>query len=132
MKSYKILVADDETSIRTMLEMILSADGHEVISVSDGRETLEYLKNNTPDAILLDVRMPDISGLEICSRVKRVSRLKNVPVILLTAMDDQQTQREAKLARADGIIYKPLSGKNLRTRVRSIIEGTAQGFEPEP
>ncbi|AFZ66366.1 response regulator [Deinococcus peraridilitoris] len=119
---YTILVADDESAIRTMLEVILSADGHDVVPLGDGKAVLEYLKDYTPDAMLLDVKMPFVDGYEICSRVKRVKRLAHVPVVLLTAFDDDQTRDHAKLVGADDLIYKPLSGKNLRGRVAQLIE----------
>ncbi|MBB6098177.1 DNA-binding response OmpR family regulator [Deinobacterium chartae] len=102
--------------------MILSADGHEVIGVSDGKAALDYLKDHTPDAMLLDVQMPLIDGFDICSRVKRVARLREIPVILLTGFDDDQTRERAQQVKADDLIYKPLSGKNLRARIRSVIE----------
>jgi len=121
---YTILVADDETAVRTMLEVILSADGHNVVTVSDGKAALEYLKTSTPDAMLLDVRMPFLDGYEICSRVKRIARLARVPVMLLTAFDDASTHDQAKLAGADDVIFKPLSGKNLRGRVTQLIEAS--------
>ena len=119
---YTILVADDEPAIRTMLEVILSADGHEVTTVPDGRAVLEYLRDHTPDAMLLDVQMPFIDGFEICSRVKRVKRLRHSPVLLLTGFDSATTRDTAKLVGADDIVYKPLSGKNLRARITQLIE----------
>lgn len=119
---YTILVADDEPAIRTMLEVILSADGHEIVGVSDGKAALEYLKSHTPDAMLLDVKMPFLDGYEICSRVKRIKRLSAVPVMLLTGFDDEQTRDHAKMVGADDIVYKPLSGKNLRGRIAQMVE----------
>ncbi|KEF35040.1 response regulator [Deinococcus sp. RL] len=120
--AYTILVADDEPAIRTMLEVILSADGHEIVTVPDGKAALDYLREHTPDALLLDVTMPQMDGFEVCSRVKRVKRLKHAPVLLLTALDDDRTRDQAKLVGADDLVYKPLSGKNLRSRVKQLIE----------
>ncbi len=120
---YTILVADDEPAIRTMLEVILSADGHEIIAVEDGKAALEYLKGHTPDAILLDAHMPLVNGFEVCSRVKRIRRLSHVAVMLITGQTDDQVRDHAKLVGADDVVYKPLSGKNLRGRVASLIEG---------
>lgn len=119
---YTILVVDDEPAIRTMLEVILSADGHRIVTMNDGRAALEYLRDNTPDAMLLDVKMPHMDGFEICSRVKRISRLKHTPVLLLTAFDDDHTRDHARMVGADDVVYKPLSGKNLRGRVTQLIE----------
>ncbi|WP_027460779.1 response regulator [Deinococcus murrayi] len=120
--AYTILVADDEPAIRTMLEVILSADGHEIVTVPDGKAALDYLREHTPDALLLDVTMPQMDGFEVCSRVKRVKRLRGAPVLLLTALDDDRTRDQAKLVGADDLVYKPLSGKNLRSRVKQLIE----------
>ncbi|MPY65791.1 response regulator [Deinococcus sp. SDU3-2] len=120
--AYTILVADDEPAIRTMLEVILSADGHEIVTVPDGKAALDYLRDHTPDALLLDVTMPQMDGFEVCSRVKRVRRLKGAPVLLLTALDDDRTRDQARLVGADDLVYKPLSGKNLRSRVKQLIE----------
>ncbi|PYE55882.1 response regulator [Deinococcus yavapaiensis] len=120
---YTILVADDEPAIRTMLEVILSADGHDIVSVGDGKAALEYLRGHTPDAMLLDANMPFVNGFEICSRVKRIRRLSHVPVMLISAQTDDQLRDHAKLVGADDVVYKPLSGKNLRGRVASLIEG---------
>ena len=119
--SHTILVADDEPAIRTMLEVILSADGHEIVAVADGKTALEYLQTHTPDVMLLDINMPYMDGFEICSRVKRIKRLRNTPVVLLTALDDDQTRDHAKLVGADDIVSKPLSGKNLRGRITHLI-----------
>lgn len=66
--------------------------------------------------------MPHMDGFEICSRVKRVRRLQQTPVLLLTAQDDDQTRDHAKLVGADDIVYKPLSGKNLRARITQLIQ----------
>lgn len=118
----QILIADDSESIRSLLEMILTAESHEVTQVSDGREALNHLKDHTPDLIILDITMPFIDGLEVCSRIKRVSRLKATPVIILTAHTDKDTQKKAKLVGADVLIHKPLSGKNFRTTILEMLE----------
>ena len=125
--AYTILVADDEPAIRTRLEVILSADGHEIIAVSDGKLALEYLQEHTPDAMLLDVKMPFIDGFEICSRVKRIKRLRNTPVLLLTGLDDDQTRDQAKMVNADDLVHKPVSGKQLRVKVAQLIEARQGG-----
>lgn len=120
--AYTILVADDEAAIRTMLEVILSVDGHEIVAVADGKQALEYLQTHTPDAMLLDVQMPFITGFEICSRVKRIKRFKQVPVLLLTGMDDDHTRDQARMVNADELVHKPVSGKLLRSRVAALVE----------
>jgi CheY-like chemotaxis protein len=122
-----VLVADDIEGQRRVLEMLLSVDGYEVVTVDDGKEALEYLKENTPDIAILDVKMPHLSGIEVCDRMKRTPRLRDVPVIVLTALRDDHTLGQARLALADRIIYKPLEGKDFRATVRELLaSGSAE------
>lgn len=121
MAGARILVADDTEGQRMLLEMLLSADGHEVHLVSDGREALEYLKTETPDLAILDVAMPHITGVDVCHRMKRVPRLKHVPVIILTALNDQSTREMARMAHADAVVNKPLEGKDFRATVKDVL-----------
>lgn len=120
-KTATILVAEDMAGQRLVLEMLLSADGYDVVAVEDGREALEYLKENTPDLAILDVNMPFVTGTEVCSRMKRIQRLKEVPVIILTALREEQVLREARAASADEVIPKPLEGKDFRQVVRDLL-----------
>ena len=123
-----ILVADDDEGHRTLVDMLLTLDGHEVVTVGDGREALDYLKDNTPDLAILDVHMPQVDGIDVCQRMRQVSRLKNVPVIILTAMRDEKTQTLAKMAKADMVVPKPLEGKDFRAIVtRVMAEGHPSG-----
>jgi CheY-like chemotaxis protein len=117
-----ILVADDEPAIRNLLEMILGAEGHTVVTVPDGKEALAYLKDNTPDLIVLDVNMPFLSGIDVCSRIKRIKRFQHTPVVILTAMNDQRTRDEAKGVKVDLFVNKPLTGKNFRKTVQDLLE----------
>jgi CheY-like chemotaxis protein len=117
----RILVADDIEGQRLVLDMLLGSDGHNVDSVADGREALDYLKTNTPDLVILDVAMPFISGIDICHRMKRIPRLRDVPVIILTALKDESTLAMARDAKADVIVVKPLEGKDFRATVRDLL-----------
>jgi len=121
-----ILVADDQESFTKVVEMLVSVDGHEVVRVSDGREALEWLKDNTPDLAILDVAMPHLSGIEVCDRMKRVGRLKDVPVMILTGLRDDNTRDMARHAKADALVVKPLEGKDFRALVRRMIAGEKQ------
>lgn len=121
-KKVSILVAEDLAGQRMVLDMLLSVEGYDVHLVEDGAEALEYLKEHTPDLAILDVRMPRLGGLEVCARMKRVSRLKDVPVLILTAMKDAATLEASRLVAADGILYKPLEGKDFRETIKSLLE----------
>lgn len=117
-----ILIADDQSGQRVVLDMLLSLDGYEVVAMQDGRETLAYLQNNTPDLLILDIAMPGMTGIEVCSRVKRIRRFNHVPIIILTAIKDEKILTEAKLARADKVILKPLEGKDFRDLVKDLLQ----------
>ncbi|MEJ2356547.1 MAG: response regulator [Deinococcales bacterium] len=117
----RILVADDDEGQRLVLDMLLTADGHTVDAVEDGREALDYLKETTPDLVILDVSMPGMSGIDICHRLKRIPRLQHVPVVILTALTDERTREMARVARADVIVNKPLEGKDFRATVRDLL-----------
>lgn len=112
-----------------VLDMLLSADGYVVHTVADGREALAYLREHTPDLAILDVNMPHVSGIDVCDRMKRVPRLKDVPVIILTVMKDERTGQMARLAKADRVIIKPLEGKDFRATVRELLAAAGPDAE---
>jgi len=128
-KPATILIADDIAGQRMVLDMLLSIDGYEVHMVEDGLAALDFLKYHTPDLVILDVVMPNLGGLEVCGRMKRVSRLKDVPVIILTAHRDDHVVAEAKYVKADALIYKPLEGKDLRLKVRELLANRSLAVE---
>jgi len=105
-----------------ILDMLLSVDGYDVFMVEDGKAALDYLKDNTPDLAILDLKMPHAGGFEVCGRMKRVSRLKDVPVMILTAHRDENTLDEARFVHADAVVFKPLEGKNFRETVKNLLE----------
>jgi DNA-binding response OmpR family regulator len=128
MAAATILIADDEEGHRSLLEMLLTLDGHEIVAVANGKDALAYLKEHTPDLAILDVHMPDVNGIDLCQRMRRVSRLRDVPVIILTALRDEKTQTMAKMAKADLLITKPLEGKDFRATVTKVM---SEGRTPD-
>lgn len=127
MAASTVLIADDDAGHRSVLDMLLSLDGHEVVAVGNGREALEWLREHTPDVAILDVNMPHVGGIDVCDRMRKVSRLRSVPVIILTALRDERTRTLAKMAKADLVVAKPLEGKDFRATVSQLIAG---GREP--
>lgn len=126
-KSKKTIVAaDDQAGQRMLLDVVLSVE-YDLVLLEDGLEVLEYLKNNTaPDLIILDVEMPKINGLDICSRIKQVGRLKETPVLIVTGDERYETKLLAKLSKADRLIYKPLSGKDFSSIVSNLLNKVPQ------
>ena len=116
-----ILVVDDEGSCRRLLTALLQNDGYEVLATSSAQEALERLQDRRPDLILTDGMMPKISGFELAARLKADSRYANLPIIVVTALDDRETRLRALEAGVDDFLGKPIDRAELRVRVRNIL-----------
>ena len=121
----QVLIADDQEGHRKLLDLLLSIDGYDITMVEDGREALSWLQKHTPDLAILDVSMPFVTGLEVADRIRRVSRLKGVKIIVLTAARDERTRELARLANVDALVLKPLEGKDFRALVRDVLAGAS-------
>lgn len=115
-----ILVAEDEIIMLKMIELRLKKDGHNVIIAHDGREALQTLDEITPDLILTDIMMPFASGLEIIGAVKAKGG-KKIPIIVLSAMGQENVVLEAFQLGANDYITKPFSPNELSVRVNRFI-----------
>ena len=116
----KILIVDDEINAVRMLRGVLSPDGYNVLTAHSGAEALAVAMRETPDVVLLDVMMPDMDGYEVCAKLRADLRLANVPILLLTALDDQESRIHGLEAGADDFISKPFDSFELRARLRTI------------
>jgi len=118
----RILIADDDASMRDVVAAQL-ADGHwELSFAADGREALEQASGTPrPDLLLLDVMMPVMDGFEVLARVRADPRLRELPVILVTALDDRQSRIRGLETGADEFLSKPFDGAELRARVKTIM-----------
>jgi two-component system response regulator RegX3 len=116
--SEKILVVDDEPAIVDAVTYALRASGFEVDSFGDGESALEAARSNGYDVLVLDVRLPGLSGLEICRRLRSES---DVPILILTAMDAEVDRVLGLEAGADDYVTKPFSVAELVSRVRAIL-----------
>jgi putative two-component system response regulator len=116
----RVLVADDTESVRSLFERLLSTDGHEVVSVADGRAALDAIRRDRPDVILLDVEMPGLDGLEVCRRLKADAATRLTPVVMVTGQTDLSDRIRGIEAGADEFLSKPVHPQELRVRVRSL------------
>ncbi|UPT74360.1 MAG: response regulator [Elusimicrobiota bacterium] len=124
MSGRKILVVDDDPSIREILSIQLARLGYEVTAAADGLEALEMLKTSTPDAILLDLMMPRLDGLATCQRLRALEKkagAKRTPVLFLTARDSTHDKTSAALSGGDEFVPKPVSIQELRERLEAVL-----------
>lgn len=117
----KILIAEDERDIRDLIEFTLKYAGHEVITARNGTEAVELAPNTRPDLILMDVRMPRMTGYEACRALKALDDVKNIPVVFLSAKGQQSEMETGLDAGAYDYILKPFAPDHLATRIAEIL-----------
>jgi len=115
-----ILIVDDEPAGRETLDALLSSHGYHLLFAGNGPDALAQAAAHPPDLILLDVMMPEMDGFEVCRRLRADPLLGEVPVIMLTALDDRESRLQGIEAGADDFISKPFDRVELRARVRTI------------
>ena len=118
--SSTILIVDDEPAGRHTLESILDGQGYRLEMAGNGLEALEKAGQILPDVILLDVMMPGMDGFEVCRRIRNNPALAEIPIIMLTALDDRQSLLEGLESGADDYITKPYDRFELRARLLGI------------
>jgi signal transduction histidine kinase len=116
-----ILIVDDEATNCTLLEQMLSAEGCRLRSVASGEEALDAVADDPPDLILLDVLMPGIGGYEAAARLKYNGATKNIPIIMVSALDDREAKISGLVAGAEDFLAKPVDGGELRFKVRNLL-----------
>jgi signal transduction histidine kinase len=117
----KVLVVDDVADTVRILTRSLKDQGHEVLSAYGGHEALDIVAAESPDAILLDIMMPGMTGIEVCRRLKQDARLVTIPIILVTAKDLEEDIVHGLDAGADDYITKPFNQRVLAARLRAAI-----------
>ncbi len=116
-----LLLADDNEDMRLMLRELFRASGHEVSMAADGVEALASIAAREPDLVILDHSMPNMSGLEVCRRLKQNPFTSRVPVMMLTAQSGVESKVEGFAAGADDYIAKPFDPRELRARVQAML-----------
>jgi two-component system cell cycle response regulator len=117
-----ILIVDDEPFGRDTLAALLGPQGYQLMFAVDGDDALAQAAATPPDVILLDVMMPGMNGFEVCRQLRKHPQLREVPVIMLTALDDREARLEGFEAGADDFVSKPFDRAELRGRVRTITK----------
>jgi len=128
MRAMRVLVVDDERAVRESLQRALELEGYDVELAADGEEAIERLTVTAPaDAVILDVLMPGIDGLEVCRRLRAAGSA--VPVLMLTARAEVDSRVAGLDAGADDYLPKPFALAELLARLRALLRRTANGAE---
>jgi two-component system alkaline phosphatase synthesis response regulator PhoP len=117
----KILIAEDERDIRDLIAFTLRFAGYEVFAASNGEEAVELAPRVNPDLILMDVRMPRMTGYEACKSLKADPDLKDIPVVFLSAKGQENEIQQGLAAGAEDYLLKPFAPDQLTARVKTIL-----------
>jgi putative two-component system response regulator len=118
--SSTVLIVDDEYAGRQTLQSVLEGEGYQLEMAENGMQAIEKAKKLLPDVILLDVMMPGMTGYEVCQRIRSDPEIAEIPIIVLTALDDRESLLTALKAGADDFISKPFDRFELRARLLGI------------
>lgn len=117
----KILIAEDERDIRDLVAFTLRFAGHEVQVATNGEEAVQMAPQVNPDLILMDVRMPRMTGYEACKVMKADPNLKDIPIVFLTARGQESEIQQGLEAGAEEYLLKPFAPDQLTSRVKAIL-----------
>jgi DNA-binding response OmpR family regulator len=116
-----ILIVDDEWMNREILQAHLENAGYTVLTANNGAKALEVVAAQSVDLVMLDVRMPGMSGYEVCVRLKSDEATRVIPVLLMTGLDGDDSKQEAVRAGVDDFLMKPFDTLTMLARIRSLI-----------
>lgn len=116
-----ILVVDDDEQNFDVIEILLYKEGYTLHFAQNGDTALDFLEKNKVDAVLLDVMMPEVNGIEVCRRIRANRQLSYIPIVMVTALNTKEDLAQCLEAGADDFISKPVSGVELRARVNSML-----------
>lgn len=117
----KILIVDDDKQITFFLEKLLTVEGYQVTSVNESSKTLQIASDVNPDLFILDLMMPEPNGFELCRALRASPNFSNTPIVIITAMDDNDSKAIATVAGANDYITKPFRPDDLGQRLKKIL-----------
>lgn len=126
-----ILIVEDEADLRQVIEFNLESAGHRVLTASTGSEGLKVAESEKPDLVLLDIMLPDITGLDVCRQLKTKADTKNIAVVMLTARGEEIDRVVGFELGADDYVVKPFSVRELSLRIAAILRRGDSSQEPE-
>jgi DNA-binding response OmpR family regulator len=130
-----ILIVDDETDFSELLQFRLRDREYEVLSAATGAEALDQARRHLPDAILMDLLLPDLDGLTLCEILRRHHATRGTPIIMISAVANDVTRHSAQIAGAHAFFGKPLDFERLKAELQNVIiqrEEFREAQTPEP
>ena len=122
LSKHTILLVDDDAGAIAALTALLTPLGHTLLVARDGEDALELAKSAQPDMMLLDVMMPKMNGFEVCQALRQSEETRDLPVVMITALQDRASRLEGLKVGADDFLSKPIDGLELRTRVNATLK----------
>ncbi len=126
-----ILLVDDDKDLTAALELKLGKDGFKIQTASDGESAVKWIRAKTPDLVVLDVNLPDMSGMDVCKEIRMDPRTAHVPVIMLTARDEEIDRVLGLEFGADDYITKPFNTREVILRIKSVLKRVYATPEPK-
>ncbi len=117
----KLLLADDSITIQKVVELILTDEGFDIRTTSDGEEALAAIPSFNPDVILADIEMPRINGYQLCEKIKQDPSMRGIPVILLSPAFEPLDEKLARQVNADDFIIKPFESQELINKINAVL-----------
>ena len=116
----KILIVDDDVAITTLIQMLVSMEGHEPTTVNDSLKAIETANEVNPDLITLDLMMPGLTGFELCELLHNDPKFANIPIVIVSARDDAESKAQALKAGARKYITKPFGMEDFMGTIKSL------------
>jgi DNA-binding response OmpR family regulator len=118
---HRVLIVDDNRSLVVAVERVLQKEGFDVLTAFDGHEGLEKARAEKPDLIILDIMMPNMDGYTACHEIKTGASTKNIPVVMLTALEYELNKELAKRLGANGYITKPIDSQVMMDAIKPFL-----------
>ena len=127
----KMLIVEDEEALLDLLKFNFNKEGYKIDTATDGETALEKILYKSPDIIILDWMLPELSGIELCRRIRKHKEHKNIPIIMLTAKGEEEDKLRGLETGADDYITKPFSVNELVARVKAVLRRIRPMFVDE-